>query len=142
MIVFDLRCGHGHVFEAWFASSAAWEDQRAAGQIACPFCEDRAIEKAMMAPAVAAKGNRAAATTPAAIKQAAAMIAAHQAKMLDGSQWVGGDFAKRARAMHDGDEPHATIHGQASRAEARALVDDGVPVAPLLLPVAPPDQVN
>ncbi|MFS0771566.1 DUF1178 family protein [Sphingomonas sp. 1P08PE] len=142
MIVFDLRCGHGHVFEAWFASSAAWEDQRAAGQVSCPLCEDRTIEKAVMAPAVAAKGNRAAAATPAAIKQAAAMIAAHQAKLLDGSQWVGGDFAKRARAMHVGDEPHATIHGQASRAEARALVDDGVPVAPLLLPVAPPDQVN
>ena len=44
--------------------------------------------------------------------------------------------------MHDGDIPHATIHGQASPAEAKALVEGGVPVAPLPFPVAPPDQVN
>ena len=36
--------------------------------------------------------------------------------------------------MHDGEETHAPIHGQATLAEAKALVDEGVPVAPLPLP--------
>ncbi|MDP1025927.1 DUF1178 family protein [Sphingomonas sp. KR1UV-12] len=142
MIVFDLRCDAGHVFEAWFASSAAWDQQRGAGHVACPICGDTRVEKAVMAPAVAAKGNRAAAMTPAALKQAVAMLASEQARMLNGSEWVGTSFAQRARAMHDGEEAHATIHGQASLAEAKALIDDGVPVAPLPLPVTPPDQVH
>ena len=59
MIVFDLKCAsHGHVFEAWFGSSADYEDQRARGLVACPICGDDEVTKAVMAPAVAAKGNR------------------------------------------------------------------------------------
>jgi hypothetical protein len=143
VIVFDLRCESAHVFEAWFGSSAAYEEQRAGGLLMCPFCGSADVGKAVMAPAVAAKGNRA--TTepgPAAMKAALAAVAAAQAKALETSQWVGVRFAEKARAMHEGAEPHAPIHGQATRDEAKALVDDGVPVAPLLVPVVPPDTVN
>lgn len=143
MIVFDLRCGGGHVFEAWFGSSAAWEAQRGAGQVCCPICDDAAVEKAVMAPAVAAKGNRRAeAAPPETAKRVLQAMGAAQARMLEGSTWVGGGFAARARAMHDGDEPPAVIHGQATIAEAKALVDDGVSVAPLPLPVVPPEAAN
>lgn len=144
MIVFDLRCNGGHVFEAWFASSDAYARQRAEGLLSCPVCASDAIEKAVMAPAVAAKGNRKVDKTPdaATLKQAIGRLAAEQAKLLASSEWVGSGFARQARAMHDGEEPHRTIHGQATLAEAKALVDDGIPVAPLPLPVVPPDQVN
>ena len=142
MIVFDLKCGKTHVFEAWFGSSAEYDDQRARGLVACPVCGDGAIEKAVMAPAVAAKGNRQVEATPAAIKAAMAMLATAQAKALEGSQWGGTAFAGRARAMHEGVEDHAAIHGQATIAEARALADDGGPVAPLPLPVIPPAARN
>lgn len=33
--------------------------------------------------------------------------------------------------MHDGDAPRRAIYGEARLDEARALVEDGVPVAPL-----------
>jgi hypothetical protein len=142
MIVFDLRCGAGHVFEAWFAGSAAYEDQRAAGQVACPMCGDTEVSKAVMAPAVPAKGNRSPDLPPALVKAAIAKLAADQAKALENSTWVGSAFPARARAMHAGEEAQAVIHGQATLAEAKALVDDGVPVAPLPLPVTPPDKLN
>ncbi len=144
MIVFDLKCAHTHVFEAWFGSSADYEDQRARGLLACPICGDADIAKAVMAPNVAAKGNRTPAptTTPPDPKALMAALAQVQAKMLEGSQWVGLSFADKARAMHAGEESVAPIHGQASLAEAKALIDDGVPVAPLPLPVIPPDQRN
>lgn len=143
MIVFDLRCGAGHVFEAWFGSTQAYDDQRGAKQIGCPFCGDTDVVKAVMAPSVAAKGNRRAdPPAPAVMKEAMRMLAQSQAKALEGSQWVGTNFAKRARAMHDGDEATKPIHGQASVAEAKALVEDGVPVAPLPLPVLPPEKAN
>ena len=32
MIKYHLKCGTGHEFEAWFASSAAYEMQEAEGQ--------------------------------------------------------------------------------------------------------------
>lgn len=151
MIVFDLRCAGGHVFEAWFGSSGAWEEQRAAGLVSCPICGDGDVGKAVMAPNVAAKGNQRPAPAPAAsgetpppevIKAAMEMIASAQAKMLETSQWVGTAFADRARAMHLGEAPVEQIHGQATPEQAQELIEDGVPVAPLLVPVVPPDQCN
>lgn len=145
MIVFDLKCTHAHVFEAWFGSSADYEDQRARGLLACPICGDADIAKAVMAPNIPAKGNRAPATPATATPDPKALMAAlaqMQAKMLEGSQWVGMSFADKARAMHAGEEAAAPIHGQTSLAEAKALIEDGVPVAPLPLPVIPPEQCN
>ncbi len=146
MIVFDLRCGQGHVFEAWFGSSAAYDSQRDAGLVRCPVCDDASIAKAVMAPNIGTKGNRGvtppAPPAPEAVKHALAALAAAQARILQGSEWVGRDFADRARAMHDGAADPAPIHGQATRAEAKALVDDGITIAPLPLPIVPPEQAN
>lgn len=145
MIVFDLKCGGDHVFEAWFKSSDAYEEQRGQRLIACPLCGDTAVGKAVMAPAVAAKGNQVAerpAAPAEALKAALAAVAALQAKQLETSQWVGTAFAEKARAMHQGEAPEAPIHGQASLDEARALVEEGVPVAPLLVPIVPPEARN
>jgi hypothetical protein len=47
------------------------------------------------------------------------------------SEYVGGEFAKKARAMHDGDAPETSIYGEANLEEAKKLVEDGVPVLPL-----------
>lgn len=142
MIVFDLKCASGHVFEAWFGSSTDYEDQRTRGLVACPMCGDSGIEKAVMAPNVAAKGNAAPEPGQAAMKAAMQALAAAQKQALSNSTWVGGDFANQARAMHLGEQDKAVIHGQATPAEAAALVEDGVPVAPLPFPVVPPEQAN
>ncbi|HEX8414721.1 MAG TPA: DUF1178 family protein [Sphingomicrobium sp.] len=142
MIVFDLRCSSGHVFEAWFASSTAFEDQRGRGLVACPLCGVASVEKAVMAPNVAAKGNRSAAASPERVKAALKELAAKQAEVLQKSTWVGREFADQARAMHVGETDHAPIYGEASAAEAKSLVEDGVAVAPLPFPVVPPAKQN
>jgi len=147
MIVFDLRCTHDHVFEAWFGSSDAFEDQRGRGLLSCPICGDGAIGKAVMAPNIASKGNAQPsalneAPDPIAMKAAMRALAEAQRKALEKSEWVGGAFADRARAMHVGDVDPAPIHGQATVGEARALADEGVLVAPLPFPIVPPDALN
>ena len=142
MIVFDLKCAGGHVFEAWFGSSSDYDDQRTRGLVSCPMCGNKTVEKAVMAPNVAAKGNRQAEVTSAVVKAAMATLAKAQQQALANSEWVGTAFASRARAMHTGEEDHAPIHGQASIEEAKALVEDGVPVAPLPFPVVPPEACN
>lgn len=152
MIVFDLRCPQSHVFEAWFGSGAAYEDQRARGLLACPVCGDAEIGKAVMAPNVGAKGNTRtvvvptpqthASPSPAALKAALHALATAQAQALAKSRWVGRAFADTARAMHEGDVATAPIHGETTLAEAKALIDEGVPVAALPLPIVPPEAVN
>ena len=133
MIVFDLQClAGGETFEAWFRSNADYEEQSAGGLVQCPFCESTRIAKAPMAPRLPAKSSG----------NPLAGIAAIQAEMLKESRWVGDQFAETARAMHSGEIEREQVHGQATLAEAKSLVDDGVPVAPLPLPVVPPTQVN
>ena len=53
MIRFSLSCTTDHGFEGWFASSEAFEAQRAEGLVACPVCGASDVDKALMAPAVA-----------------------------------------------------------------------------------------
>jgi hypothetical protein len=133
MLVFDLHClDSGETFEAWFRSSADYEDQKAAGLVQCPFCDSSRVAKAPMAPRVPRKSSGG----------ALAKIAAMQAEALKDSRWVGDRFAETARAMHSGEIAPEQVHGQATLAEARSLAEDGVPVAPLPLPVVPPGEVN
>jgi len=132
MIVFDLQClDGGETFEAWFRSSSDYEEQQAAGLVQCPCWAAANIAKAPMAPRVPAKSS-----------DPMAKLAAIQAEMLKDSNWVGDQFAETARAMHSGEIEPAQVHGKATLAEAKSLVEDGVPVAPLPLPVVPPTQVN
>lgn len=53
MILFALRCSADHRFEAWFRNGAAYDEQAAAHQIACPICGDTIVGKAPMAPRIA-----------------------------------------------------------------------------------------
>lgn len=137
MIVYDLHCAPaGHVFEAWFGSSAEYDDQQRRGLVSCPVCGSGEVAKAPMAPAVQGSSDG---PDPKAVL---AMLAAAQAKALEKSTWVGAGFPDEARAMHLGEAEVRPIHGQATRDEARSLAEEGVPIAPLPLPVVPPDEAN
>ncbi len=153
MIVFDLSCAEGHRFEGWFGSSDDFVRQQGRGFVTCPQCGSDEIAKAPMAPAVPAKGNTraepraekypvAGGKLPPEMAKAMKALAIAQAKALKDSTWVGDRFADESRAMHYGERDQATIHGQASRDEAEALLDEGITVAPLPFPVSPPDELN
>lgn len=159
MIIFDLQCADArHVFEAWFGSSADFESQRKKALVSCPLCGSDKVEKAIMAPVVAAKSNQKtdfpikgdsnsmavsnADIAPAERKAMLEMLAKQQAKALENSDYVGEDFSDEARAMHDGDIDKRPIHGQTSLDDAKALLEDGVPIAPLPLPIRPPKSDN
>jgi hypothetical protein len=138
MIVFDLHClARGDRFEAWFRSNADFERQVEQGLVQCPFCQSSQVTKAPMAPQVPRKGE-----AGPAIGDAIAKLASLQAELLRDSKWVGDEFANTARAMHLGEIDTAPVHGEATAEEAQSLVEDGVPIAPLPLPVVPPNQVN
>jgi hypothetical protein len=143
MIIFDLKCApQGHVFEAWFASSAAFDEQRARGLVACPLCGSAEVAKAPMAPAVGARSEALSPTFSSEARAVLAAAAALQKRLLEGSEGVGERFADEARAIHLGEAEARAIHGEASPDEARSLLDEGVPIAPLPFPVVPPGEEN
>jgi hypothetical protein len=150
MIVYDLCCGDGHRFEGWFDSSDDYASQRGRGLVACPQCGSDAVGKAPMAPAVPRKGNRqieakqplAGGRLPPEAAAVLRQLAEVQAEALKTSTWVGDDFAERSRAIHYGEREAEAIHGKATANEAKALLEEGIAIAPLLFPVAAPEELN
>jgi hypothetical protein len=139
MIRYALACEAGHKFEGWFSASDDFDDQVARGLLSCPVCETREVRKQIMAPAVAGGGRRAVAETPAAQRammiEAMSRVRAHVESTFD---YVGDRFAAEARAIHEGKAEERGIYGEASTEQVKALVADGVPVAPL--PPEPPKK--
>jgi hypothetical protein len=141
MIRYSLRCAQSHDFESWFQSASGFETLATAGQLACPVCGDTSIEKTLMAPAVrpARKaGETAKLSDPQS--EAEAALAQMRAHVEANSDYVGVNFAAEARRMHEGEIDQRSIYGEAKPEEALALMEDGVPVAPL--PFMPTRKAN
>lgn len=135
MIKYTLKCESGHTFDSWFQSAEAFDGLRTSGHLSCAICGAADVSKAMMAPQVAAK--RLTGEPESDVEKSVSALRKH---VEDNSAYVGGSFAKEARAMHEGTAPERAIWGEAKPAEAKALLEDGVPVAPL--PFIPRDKTN
>jgi hypothetical protein len=136
MKVYDLRCIHGHGFEAWFGSAEAYESQRATGLVVCPLCQSTEVERAPSAPrlnlAASGAGSAEVPADPRAAMQAALMRMARH--VMANTEDVGERFADEARDMHYERTPRRAIRGVASGEQARELADEGIKV--LALPFA------
>lgn len=161
MIRYTLNCCNGHSFESWFRSADAFEGLARAGHVACPDCGATEVRKALMTPQLR-PGRKAAAqagpppapntdpapdpepdprrplTDPASAREAA--MAELRRRIEERSEYVGLQFAAEARRIHAGEAPERLIHGEARPEDARALIDEGVPVAPL--PFLPARRAN
>lgn len=144
MIQFTLKCDKDHRFDSWFQSASAFDKLQSAGMVACAVCGSTHVEKALMAPSVRDSRRKA----PASPEQAqppqprerplsAPASPAEQAmaelkrQIEKNSEYVGVNFAREARQMHEGSAPERSIYGEAKPEEARKLIEDGVPVTPL-----------
>ncbi|MDA7428497.1 DUF1178 family protein [Primorskyibacter aestuariivivens] len=134
MINYALKCDQDHRFESWFQSADAFDKLKSAGMVSCAVCGSTHVDKAIMSPRVSqntkapARMDRPLSQPASPAEQALAELKAHVEKNSD---YVGRDFVKEARAMHEGSAPERAIHGEARPEEARKLIEDGVPVAPL-----------
>lgn len=155
MKVYDLRCAAGHEFEGWFASEHEFQAQCQGEQIACPVCGDTHVVKKLSAPrlnlgharapkeAEASPSNaspvrdgkgseQSVAALPSRAVQAAWLKAVRE--VIAHTEDVGERFAEEARRMHYGEIEERGIRGQASLAETRELLDEGIAVTPLPIP--------
>ena len=141
MIRYSLSCESGHGFEAWFASSDAYETQKADGSVACPVCGSSEVDKTLMAPNVATSRRkdsvRLAANVPDRQEMVATLRKLRQ-QMTENADYVGPKFAEEARKIHYNETEKRGIYGEASSDDARALAEEGIEFHPL--PVLPEDH--
>lgn len=140
MIRYALTCSQDHDFDGWFQSAEAYERLRATGHVTCTICGSAEVGKSLMAPTV--RPARKAAATPITAPRTPVeeALAAMRRAVEENSEYVGMNFATEARAIHDGDAPERSIYGEARPDEAKRLIEDGVPVAPL--PFLPRRRAN
>jgi hypothetical protein len=162
MIRYALYCEHDHAFEAWFGSSGDYDVQAAKGLVECPMCLSTTVRKQVMSPAIATSRRRGAPESTAIVPSSAAeptldgpgqqvasteVQAQMRSTMMEAlgkvrrhveetCDYVGDSFAKEARDIHEGRSEQRGIYGEASPKEVKALLDDGITVAPL-----PPEPV-
>ncbi len=142
MIHYDLVCEHGHTFDAWFASSTAFDEQIAKGLVECPVCGSTSVRKQIMRPAVARKRDpsrpasaRPREETPAtllderahALRRLISELHEHVRKNAD---YVGRAFPEEARKRAEQDDARP-VWGEASAKEVKELLDSGIEVMPL-----------
>lgn len=131
MKVFRLCCSRGHEFEGWFASSEVFGRQQAGGEIACPLCDSKRVEKLPSAPYVNT-GARGTETMPVASEGKPdanglrAALAALKAHVVANTDDVGAQFPEVARRIHYGEESHRGIRGRVTAQEANDLREEGI----------------
>lgn len=161
MIRYSLKCAEGHGFESWFQSADAYDALAQKGLVSCAVCGGTDVSKAMMAPRVGgselavvedqavASGSGSEPVSGGASRAGPLSAPAHPAEEVlramrehveKNSTDVGQNFAREARAMHVGDVPEKAIHGVAGPEEAKALIEDGVPILPM--PGPPRSKAN
>ncbi|WP_166417424.1 DUF1178 family protein [Cochlodiniinecator piscidefendens] len=146
MIKYALKCTDDHSFESWFQSADSFEKLLSTSMVACPICGNTDVKKSLMAPrvrpargqAVIPEDEKPSLSNPAS--EAETALAKVKAEIEANSDYVGMNFAQEARAIHEGEAPARAIYGEAKPEEAKSLIEDGVPVAPL--PFTPNRKTN
>ena len=143
MIKYTLKCDQDHQFDSWFQSFDAFETLAKTGHLACSLCGSAAVERALMAPSVqpnAKAPERQAPDLKTPQSDVETAMTQMRQEVESNSEYVGVSFAQEARKMHDGDAPERAIYGEAKLDDAKKLIEDGVPVAPL--PFMPKRKAN
>ena len=149
MISFDLKCGKGHVFEAWFRDGNRGREAARRPQGRLPGLRQRqgaeGAHGAAHRQGAAQKRSRAGEQAPEApVAEGGALMSKEMAakaaeirrelgelrsKIEANCDYVGGRFAEEARKIHYGETEARGIYGETSDKEARELHEEGVEFA-------------
>ena len=144
MIRYQLLCVQDHEFDGWFSGSAAFDQQAAQNEISCPVCGSNDVRKGLMAPSVATsrmkKNGRQEKARQVAMETVGEAMRALKSKVESECDDVGTGFAEEARKIHYGEAEERGIYGDATVAEAKELLEEGVDILPL--PFTPGSKLN
>lgn len=145
MIKYALQCADClHGYDAWFGSSAGFDDQKSRGLVECPVCGSVDVDKQIMAPSVSGTRKDKPSSPEEFVQRVTSAARKHIAENCD---YVGKEFASEARSMYYGDTEERPIWGEVTEEEKAALKDEGIPAEPLPAPFVPklptePEKLN
>ena len=140
MIVFDLECSEGHIFEGWFDSLESFEEQNSKNLINCPYCDDSNIKK-VISPVAVRKSHPDKQMAPEIIdyqRLAKEVVDYVQNSFED----VGSRFSAEALKIHYGVGEKRNIRGSATSDEERILKEEGIGFFKISLPKTDKDEEN
>ena len=136
MIAYDLQCVNGHAFEGWFEDSAAYQNQKKKGLIACPVCNDTHVSRIPSTFAIKSSSMPTGSSLQEKnLKKMGKEIIQFVEKNFDD---VGCDFAKEALKIHYGVEEPRNIRGVSTKEEEKMLKEEGIDFVKIPMP-APPE---
>ncbi|HRF89492.1 MAG TPA: DUF1178 family protein [Desulfobacter postgatei] len=134
MIVFDLECINGHVFEGWFDDRDDLSRQQEQGLLQCPVCDSFSVSPKLSAVAIRrsaapVSGGSGQEMASQAQLDAMAEFAERMTQYVENNyENVGSSFAKEALEMHYGVKEFKQIRGTTTKEEEKTLEKEGVPV--------------
>jgi hypothetical protein len=134
VIIYDLRCEHGHKFEGWFQDLQAFEGQRVGKLIACPVCGS--MEAEIVPASVTVLGReRDQARKHTDVEISPMKYLAELYKQIDKYfDDVGEQFAEVAVRIHRGEEDQRNIRGVTTEKDEEALREEGIPFVKIPVP--------
>ena len=140
MIVFDLACSCGCIFEGWFHDRRHFEEQQRASFLQCPRCGGSEIRKILSpirfqsAGAEGESPEKKGATTSVSAEDAAMALTILQKFVEENFADVGADLAKEALKMHYGVVEQRNIRGVATEHEEKKLQEEGIDLLKIPIP--------
>lgn len=123
MVVYDLQCAQGHVFEGWFEGLDDLERQLQAKLITCPVC---GLSKVQRVPSGFGIARRRSDSEQDHEMAARLLGRALQRYLRDNFDDVGAGFAKEALKIHYGVSEARNIRGVSTPQEEEVLKSEGV----------------
>ena len=142
MIVLNLTCAEGHIFEGWFPSSDAFDQQCVQSLVTCAVCASTTVSRLPSSPRINRHVSHTATIDIPENSPAAAMATAIKAvaEMIVSSENVDDRFPEEARKIHYGEAEPRNIRGKATLEETKELLDEGIPILPI--PIPPKDETH
>ena len=145
MIKYSLKCieddcNKKDSFDGWFQNSASFEKQIKAGYISCPYCGSLKIRKNLMSPSVKtdkeikpkinSKNFKYEKLSEKTSRQVDMMVVLRNLKkeIQKNAEFVGKNFAKEAKAIHEGKSKERPIYGQANAKDLEELKSKNIDV--------------
>ena len=145
MIKYSLKCVEEHCnknepFDGWFQNSASFEEQIDAGYVSCPYCGSLNIKKNLMSPSVKStkekspnvisKNVKHSEMNNNSYKQIDMMVMLRNLKkeIQNNAEFVGNNFTKEAKAIHEGKSKERAIYGQADAKDLEELKSKNIDV--------------
>lgn len=126
MIVYDLECNNGHLFEGWFEDTGSFESQLRDKMISCPVCNVDAVSRKLSTFAIRSASCEKAPTLKAGELELA-VFKKHLADFVNRTfDNVGSGFAAEALKIHYGASEPRNIRGVTTTEEEKMLKSEGV----------------